>query len=272
MIVKIISGGQTGVDRAALDAAIRLGVPHGGWIPKGRLTEEGPLPASYALTETLSAVYAERTEKNVIDSDGTLIISRGELCGGSLTTRDMAVAHGRPWLHVDLGRMSAFKAALQICAWLTETGIRVLNVAGPRASKDRLIYDRALALIEAVYHLSLSPVGTASKDGSPSFQTPGGPPGAPGSVKEALDLLIRVLPLKDRATIANMSAAELPQLMPTVGEYVLTRFLAGGNPALMNSCHWVARKAVTTDAAAAGVILRELWKRLKKTHTLRRVT
>ena len=83
MIVKIISGGQSGVDRAALDAAIRLGIPHGGWVPKGRLAEDGPLPETYSLRETPTAVYAERTEKNVVDSDGTLIISRGELTGGS---------------------------------------------------------------------------------------------------------------------------------------------------------------------------------------------
>ncbi len=87
MVSKIVSGGQTGVDRAALDAAIKLGIAHGGWVPKGRLAEDGPLPETYRMRETASAAYSERTERNVIDSDGTLIISRGELTGGSEATR-----------------------------------------------------------------------------------------------------------------------------------------------------------------------------------------
>lgn len=264
MIAKIISGGQTGVDRAALDAAIRLGIPHGGWIPKGRLTEEGPLPASYALVETASAVYAERTEKNVTDADGTLIISRGALSGGSEVTREMAVKHERPWLHVDLERLSAFQAAIEICHWIDTNRIAILNVAGPRASKDPTIYASVLDLIEAVYYLSLAPAARSVAKGDDR-------PAAAESVKAVLDHLIRGLPLKDRATIANMSAAELPGLMPTLGEFIIHRFLAGGNPALMNSCSWVARRAVATDPDAAGVIVRELWKQLKQTHTLRRI-
>ena len=83
MITKIISGGQTGADRAALDVAMAHGIPHGGWIPKGRKTEGGPLPTKYQLQEMPTNSYPERTEKNVVDSDGTLIISHGELTGGS---------------------------------------------------------------------------------------------------------------------------------------------------------------------------------------------
>src|SRR5210317_2583040 len=101
MIKKIISGGQTGVDQAALDVAIKLAVAHGGWIPKGRITESGPLPAKYNLKETRSSSYADRTEKNVQDGDGTLILSRGQLSGGSEYTREMAIKHDRPWLHID---------------------------------------------------------------------------------------------------------------------------------------------------------------------------
>jgi hypothetical protein len=91
MIKKIISGGQTGTDRAALDAAIKLSIPHGGWIPKGQKGEDGPLPAKYKSQEMPTASYPKRTEKNVIDSDGTLIISRGKPTGGSDYTRKMAL-------------------------------------------------------------------------------------------------------------------------------------------------------------------------------------
>lgn len=273
MIAKIISGGQTGVDRAALDAAIRLGVPHGGWIPKGRLTEDGPLPATYALKETATAAYAERTEKNVVDADGTLIISRGELCGGSAYTREMAAKHGRPYLHVDLDRQSAFLCAMTIRDWIAANRITVLNVAGPRASKDPRIYRSALALIESVYYLSLSLPGVPANAGlsSDMAEKADDASNPPTGVKDAVDQIIQAMPLKDRVTIANMSPTELPGLIPTLGEYIIGRFLVGSNPALLNSCRWVARRAVSTDREAARVIIRELWKKLKHTHALRRV-
>jgi hypothetical protein len=156
VITKIISGGQSGVDRAALDVAIRLGIPHGGWVPKGRLTEDGPLDDKYRMQEASTAVYAERTEKNVMDSDGTLIISRGLLTGGSEYTRAMALQHGRPWLHIDLAGTSAFRATLTIRDWISKNDIRVLNVAGPRASKDPNIYREAAVLLESVCYLDLS--------------------------------------------------------------------------------------------------------------------
>jgi hypothetical protein len=140
LIAKITSGGQTGADRAALDVAIELGIPHGGWIPKGRKTERGPLPTKYKLQEMPTDSYPKRTEKNVIDSDGTLIISHGELSGGSDFTRMMAEKHGKPWIHVDANRVSVEAATEIIRAWLNGNDIEILNVAGPRASKDRKIY------------------------------------------------------------------------------------------------------------------------------------
>ncbi|MFO7620955.1 MAG: putative molybdenum carrier protein, partial [Bacteroidales bacterium] len=140
MIRKIISGGQTGADRAALDVAIEHGIPHGGWIPKGRKTEAGRLSSKYQLKEMPTADYPERTEKNVIDSDGTLIISHGELTGGSEYTCKMAQNHNKPWIHVDASKYSVDAAVEVIRAWISGNNIKVLNVAGPRASKDPRIY------------------------------------------------------------------------------------------------------------------------------------
>jgi len=91
MIKKIISGGQTGADRAALDVAIKFNIPHGGWIPKGRIAEDGPLPDKYQLQEMPTSSYPKRTEQNVIDSDGTLIFSRGKPTGGTDYTRKMVL-------------------------------------------------------------------------------------------------------------------------------------------------------------------------------------
>ena len=122
MLKKIISGGQTGADRAALDFAIKQKIPHGGWVPKGRLAEDGPLPKKYKLTEMPTDSYQERTEQNVIDSDGTVIISHGKLTGGSAYTQKMAKKHGRPCLHVDLNKLDVLPAALEILTWLDEHG------------------------------------------------------------------------------------------------------------------------------------------------------
>ena len=157
MITKIISGGQTGADRAALDVAIEHGIPHGGWIPKGRKTEAGPLPKKYQLQEMPTDSYPERTEKNVIDSDGTLIISHGNLTGGSDYTCKMAQKHNRPWIHVDASKYSVDAAVVVVRAWVSGNKIKVLNVAGPRASKDRKIYSKTKTILKGVlgsYHES----------------------------------------------------------------------------------------------------------------------
>ena len=150
MLTKIISGGQTGADRAALDVAIALDIPHGGWIPKGRKTEDGILPDKYKLQEMPTASYPKRTEKNILDSDGTLIFSRGKLTGGSALTRKLAKQHERPWLHVDLDKVVGTGAVHIIAVWIDENDIEILNVAGPRASKDPGIHDFVMGILEAV--------------------------------------------------------------------------------------------------------------------------
>ncbi len=148
MLKKIISGGQTGADQAALDAAIRMGIPHGGWIPKGRKTEAGPLSEAYQLKEMPTDSYAERTEQNVVDSDGTLIISRGAPTGGTDYTRKMVLKHGRQMLHIDLTlHANPLDAASLVTSWIKMHNIEILNVAGPRASKDPVIYNDTLAIL-----------------------------------------------------------------------------------------------------------------------------
>ena len=149
-IEKVVSGGQTGADRAALDVAIELGIPHGGWVPKGRKTERGPLPAKYQLKEMPTADYPKRTEQNVIDSDGTMIVCHGPLTGGSEYTRRMADKHDKPWIHVDTSRISVEAAVEFVRAWINGSDVKVLNVAGPRASKDPRIYITVRKLLTAV--------------------------------------------------------------------------------------------------------------------------
>jgi hypothetical protein len=142
--VRVISGGQTGVDRAALDVARELGVPCGGWCPRGRRAEDGPIPEGYALRETPSAAYPERTAWNVRDSDGTLILTRGRPRGGTALTVSLARRAGKP---VIVANLEGGANAAEIRAFLLEHRIRVLNVAGPRESEAPGIHDQAAALL-----------------------------------------------------------------------------------------------------------------------------
>jgi hypothetical protein len=133
--MKIVSGGQTGVDRAALDFAIRQGFEHGGWCPRGRLAEDGVIPTIYRLRETDSADYEERTEKNVLDSDATLIVTREkELSGGSAFTKTCAEQHGRRLLVV-YERQGLTQGASALSKFVKQNQLRTLNVAGPRESQ-----------------------------------------------------------------------------------------------------------------------------------------
>jgi len=146
---EIWSGGQTGADRAALDAALEAGVPARGWIPRGRIAEDGIVPARYMqLTETESADDAERTERNVRDTDATLILHDGPPGGGTQLTHELALALGRPVLALDLGVLpigDAARLALDWCRGLP--GPIRLNVAGPRASTAPAIYPLARAVV-----------------------------------------------------------------------------------------------------------------------------
>lgn len=150
MIREIISGGQSGADRAALDAAIFLNIPHGGWLPKGRKTEDGPLPRRYALRELHSGRYRERTEKNVITADVTLIFSFGPLSGGSALTEALAIRHDRPYLHIDFEHFTHYQAAVAVETWLLNQKSTIVNIAGPRASSEPRIYPAVYTVLMTV--------------------------------------------------------------------------------------------------------------------------
>jgi hypothetical protein len=134
-LAKIISGGQTGVDRGALDAALEAGFPCGGWAPGGRTAEDGRIHARYPVQELAGAGYEERTLRNVLDSDGTVIIHSGALEGGTRQTMVNCVEHGKPFELVDATRIGPRDAASRILAFIERHYLSVLNVAGPRASK-----------------------------------------------------------------------------------------------------------------------------------------
>ena len=154
-IERIVSGGQTGVDRAALDTAIQLQIPHGGWCPQGRRAEDGPIPDRYLLTEMESAGYAQRTRQNVIDSDGTLILYRERLQGGTLLTHRIAREAGLPIFRVRLDRLWDPAKAVD---WIQENQIQVLNVAGPRASSHLDIATVAAEALQRILRYQSLPI------------------------------------------------------------------------------------------------------------------
>lgn len=170
----IVSGGQTGVDRAALDAAMAAGIPIGGWCPRGRRSEVGPIPDSYPLEETAARSYAVRTEWNVRDSDGTLVIVLDEISRGTRLTLDFAKRQNKPLLVVHLradagDSLFADKPSLtdQLAAvadWIDTHQITTLNIAGPRGSSDADVYPESRRFLDLFFnHLNKNGSGRKQK-------------------------------------------------------------------------------------------------------------
>ena len=261
MIKKIISGGQTGADQAALDAAIQWRIPHGGWIPKGRLTETGRLPDKYKLTEMSTDSYPERSEQNVIDSDGTLIISHGDLTGGSKYTQEKAEEHKKPCIHIDLEKINAFQAAHVVKKWASDNNVETLNVAGSKLSKDKYIYQAVMRLLTTVFHMEL--IENSRPD-------PGNPdPFLPETVEEVVNRLVEELPLRDRTQIAKTKKSDLIFLPPGLGTYIRNKYFWNGNESLKLDCMHRSGKSDIDENDVISIIIHALWKQLSRTHRLR---
>lgn len=148
VLKKIVSGGQTGVDRGALDAALDAGFPCGGWAPEGRAAEDGPIAARYPLLELAGSGYEKRTLANVLDSDGTAILYFGALEGGTRLTMEYCIKHVKPCELLNAERLSPKEAARGLAAFIAGNNISVLNVAGPRASKVPQAHAYAYATVK----------------------------------------------------------------------------------------------------------------------------
>ena len=146
--MKIISGGQTGIDRAALDIALERGIESGGWCPTGRLDESGRIPDRYPVEELEDGGFTERTLQNVKDSDGTIIIYPGNLSGGTEQTVRFCAELRRPRQLIDASKLSADHAAQLIADFVRKHKIAILNVAGPRQSEWSAGYDYTTGALE----------------------------------------------------------------------------------------------------------------------------
>ncbi len=255
-IRKIISGGQTGADQAALDAAIEMGIPHGGWVPLGRMTENGRLSRRYKMQEINAIDYDQRTELNVMDSDGTLLFGQGELRGGSALTKRLARKHLKPCLHIDIETLSEYKAVEIIKSWLEVRNIETLNVAGPRASESPVIYDAVLNIMKSV--LYPPPENITVKN--------------PRCVAEAVDTLISMMTKKEMVAISRMAESDIDHPSKSLVHFVCKRFgLDMANESLLQSCMLINNNKNLDGEGASTVIIKELWLKLHETHRLRRV-
>lgn len=261
MLKKIISGGQTGADQAALDAAIKWNIPYGGWVPKGRLTEAGRLSDKYRMKEMPTESYPARTERNVIDSDGSLIISHGPLSNGSKYTKEMALKNNRPYLHIDLNETDVVNAARLAYNWIIDLKIQTLNVAGSRASNDPSIYQAVTHVLTNVLIMDLIDM---------RMTEPKTPPIKPGTIDKAVDMLASKMSLRERCYIGNMVESDLVYLNITLGAYISETFgCKSGNRALLEMCKQLLGKDEISDDEIAGIIIKELWKKLHDTHVLK---
>ncbi len=147
---RIVSGGQTGTDRAALDAALDHGFPAGGWCPEDHKAEDGAIPGRYPVKALPGAGYRQRTKQNVIDSDGTLVIYFDWLFGGTEETVAFCIKEKRPYLLIDAAEVSVDRATEKTRVFIRELNIGVLNVAGPRASDEPEAYGYAKSVITPV--------------------------------------------------------------------------------------------------------------------------
>lgn len=274
MIRKIISSGQTGVELAALDVAVKLGITHGGRSPRGMHNEDGPIEKRYGLEQVAALGFEVAQEKNVDDSDGTLLITRGEKTPQVQHAVKTALRMQRQFLHVDLSQHTSFEAASLIDSWMTMNNVQIVFVTGTPASRDPKIYGQVKKILETAFYLEMVKTGM-----HPNFQAQADTWSSnesaihkdfPKTVDEAVQQLKAILPLKDRTMMANMQSDELDHLETGLGEYIKQHFgLYTGNQELMQSCAQYGNLQKLIPDEACAVILRALWQDLKSTHKLR---
>lgn len=260
MLKEIISGGQAGAERAALDAAIKCNIPHGGWTLRGRKHESGILPPHYNLKEIESTNYSILIEKNVRDSDATLIISNGNLSKESSFTRDVTFKHQRPNLHIDLMKTDSSSAALQISNWISEHHIERLNISGPRESNDPDIYQGVLELLLKLLlmeHIDFNLlIDTLIKC---PFRTP----------EEAIGFLIQELPLKEKVLISNIPEQHFDYFKRKTKKIHRFACYQRANKKSQPSDGEAFHQNDTGDDETLDSIIRGLWNVIRGTHSLK---
>jgi hypothetical protein len=271
MIDKIVSGGQTWPEIAALDLAIKLGIPYTGWHPEIQVPSQDANKDKYRLHTLPSNRPRDSIAKNVEESDGTFILSHGRLQEPADYARQMTLKMRKQLLGIDLEQHTAIKAAGLLASWLDMNHIESLYVTGSTREKTSGIYHRTSHILESAFAILLAQSSLPSYKGTSSGHVGVGEPGKqPATVAEALTMLSSRLSLKEKTHLASGSLDIFLQADHPLGPYIQKILnLKAGNDMLMKSCTAVAGKKALTPDEASHVIIREFWKHLQKTHRLR---
>ena len=261
----IISSGAAGAEAAALDVALRLKIPYDGYTATSTLLDAHPMGRRYRLREKSFASEGEKDAANVRLADATLIFTRGDLGGAMALLDGYAASLERPSFHVDFDTMEPLQAAFHIRIWTDKHTPVSLFVTGPAEENGTTIYR---AVYDTLFNFLM--LGRESYPAQPPLAAEKKP--LPQNVETAVAYLMEVLSLKDKVTIANMSADEIGDLNQTLGNYVRNAFgLWSGNEHLMWSCTREAGRRIVQEEDASAVILGRLALELEKSHKLRPV-
>jgi len=230
-----------------------LDITHGGWVPKDRLAKNGVIPAKYQLRETPSTGHTDHMEKNVLESDATLIISRGGLTGGALISQKRAVISGRPCLHIDLYMTPVLQAVSIISSWIRLNRIEVLNVTGQKTDTDSIIYQDTINLLEKALCVNLV------KNFIDQFLA--GPDSISQMVEVVVGQIVSALSLKKKVIIANLRLEEIQTLQYALDLYISSRLETA-------EADDVGNISLNADRTYT-VIMEKLWNRLRETHRLK---
>ena len=264
MVKKIISGGQTGAERAAYDLALRFHIPHEGWIPKDCIAEYGPSSIIHQPSQIPIDNYGDCIENNVLDSDGSLIITDGLPYCGSVLALDLVCKNNRPYLHIDLKEISTLEAVFFVRDWVFENKVEILNVTGAQESEDPGIYQATFDILKNVLltdAINERVQGSIKKGKTPNDN--------PVSVNQAINIMMTQMAFKYQVAIANSSEDELNSYHSAIGFYIGHRLMNSRNEKLLESCRQVAKDNYLHWDEVPMVIMKELWRRLRQTHRLR---
>ena len=271
MVKRIISGGLTVSDQAVLDAAISLGIPHGGYIPWGRMTEIGTLPSKYRLQEINTDNHFDCIERNVKESTGTFVISVGELNDDSKYARKATIKHSHQVFVIDLELTPSFEAPILVYDWIQKYNIDILYVIGP-FTYEYLHIDRHMTIIvEGALLLDKmdAPQGSKVTDYYKDMYLQKVPV-LPKTVDEAVDYIITDMSLEERVRMASFYKEELRVINYSLSVFIKNQlFMKDINKELFESCLAVSDNKNLNEGTAAMVIIENLWEKLRKTYRLR---
>lgn len=270
MIKKIISSGHTGPERAALDAALKYGIPHGGWIHYIRSQERSKILETYNLKVIPALDPRAAIRQNVADANGTLIFAPGRLKGNSDYARHLTLKRGLQLLGIDLRQHSPIEAASLIAGWVEMHRVSRVYVTGSDDRAFGCTYHPSRKIIDAAVTLSIAKPAFSPRREAHEKNRAQGKASWPATLPQAVDRLISDLFLKDKSRISAMEPFELDELQPTLGVYIKETFgLLSGNHKLTRECMHTAQSDAMLPDEAAAIIIKELWKKLQVTHKLR---